>query len=120
MIIISLGCGLNGNDATSTAQTISSHETFVLRHPEWVKNATIYEVNLRQHTPQGTINAFVQDMDRIKNLGVDILWFMPVNPIGELNRKGGLGSYYSVKDYKGLNPEFGSMADFKNMVKILD
>ena len=118
VLFISLGCGLNGNDATSTAQTISSHETFVIRHPGWVKNATIYEVNLRQHTPQGTINAFIQDLDRIKNLGVDILWFMPVNPIGQLNRKGSLGSYYSVKDYKEFNPEFGSMADFKNMVKI--
>jgi glycosidase len=61
-------------------------------------------VNLRQHTPQGTINAFIQDLDRIKNLGVDILWFMPVNPIGELIRKGSMGSYSSVKVYKGFNP----------------
>ena len=60
-----------------------------LIHPLWTKNATIYEVNLRQHTAEGTIQAFIPDLPRLKDLGVDILWLMPIHPIGEVNRKGG-------------------------------
>lgn len=82
----------------------------------WHKNATIYEVNVRQFTPEGTFNDFLPHIDRIHNMGIDILWFMPIHPIGELNRKGALGSYYSVKDYKGVNPEHGTTADFKAVV----
>ncbi|MFZ9982126.1 MAG: alpha-amylase family glycosyl hydrolase [Cyclobacteriaceae bacterium] len=78
---------------------------------------TIYEVNIRQYTPEGTFNAFAKNLPRLKDLGVDMLWFMPIHPIGEKNRKEPLGSYYSVKDYKGVNPEFGSAEDFKNLVK---
>lgn len=85
--------------------------------PEWVKNAVIYEVNVRQYTPEGTFNAFTEHLPRLKTLGVDILWFMPVNPIGVKNRKGPLGSYYSVKDYTAVNPEFGTMEDFRRLVE---
>ncbi len=84
--------------------------------PEWSVNANIYEVNTRQYTPEGTFNAFAEHLDRLEEMGVDVLWFMPITPIGEKNRKGSLGSYYSVKDYKAVNPEFGTMADFKNLV----
>ena len=84
--------------------------------PEWSKNAVIYEVNVRQFTPEGTFKAFSEHLPRLNELGVDILWFMPITPIGELNRKGSLGSYYSVKDYRGINPEFGTMEDFKDIV----
>jgi len=86
-------------------------------HAEWSKNASIYEVNIRQYTPEGTFKAFEAHLPRLKELGVDILWLMPINPIGEKNRKGSLGSYYAVKDYKGVNPEFGTLDDFKNLVK---
>ncbi len=85
--------------------------------PEWAYNAVIYEVNLRQFTEEGTFKAFAEHLPRLKELGVDILWFMPIHPIGELNRKGTLGSYYSVKDYTAVNPEFGTLDDFKNLVK---
>ena len=85
--------------------------------PDWVKNANIYEVNLRQYTPEGTINAFSDHLPRLKDMGVDILWFMPIFPIGVKERKGSLGSYYSIADYKGLNPEHGSMQDFHQLVK---
>ncbi|MEY3399447.1 MAG: hypothetical protein RL220_2041, partial [Bacteroidota bacterium] len=81
------------------------------------KNATIYEVNIRQHTPEGTFAAFQQDLPRLKSMGITLLWLMPVHPIGEVNRKGTLGSYYSVKDYKGINPEYGTEQDFRNLVK---
>jgi glycosidase len=85
-------------------------------HPEWSKNAVVYEVNIRQFTPEGTFNAFVEHLPRLKQLGVDILWLMPINPIGIKNRKEPLGSYYSVRDYKDVNPEFGNLDDFKNLV----
>ncbi|MFO7863639.1 MAG: alpha-amylase family glycosyl hydrolase [Salinivirgaceae bacterium] len=81
------------------------------------KSATIYEVNIRQYTPEGTINAFIPHVSRLKELGVDILWIMPVHPIGEKNRKGSMGSYYAVKDYKAINPEFGTKDDFRKLVQ---
>lgn len=87
-----------------------------LLHPEWSKNATIYEVNIRQFTTEGTFKAFETHLPRLKALGVDIIWLMPIHPIGEKNRKGTLGSYYAVKDYYGVNPEYGSLADFKALV----
>ena len=84
---------------------------------KWSDNAVIYEVNLRQFTPSGTINEFVPQMDRLKEMGVKILWFMPIQPIGVKNRKGSLGSYYSIKDYMAINPEHGTMEDWVVMVK---
>jgi len=85
-------------------------------HPEWSKDAVIYEANVRQFTPEGTFKAFTGHLPRLKEMGVDILWLMPVHPIGEKNRKGTLGSYYSVKDYTDVNPEFGTKEDFKALV----
>ena len=82
----------------------------------WTRNANIYEVNIRQYTPEGTINAFTKHMPRLKEMGVDILWVMPVFPISEKNRKGSMGSYYAVADYRAVNPEFGTLNDLKNMV----
>ena len=87
-----------------------------VHHPEWSRNAVIYEVNTRQFTPQGTFKAMQAHLPQLKELGVDILWFMPIHPISEEGRKGGLGSYYAVRDYKGVNPEFGSIDDFRDIV----
>ena len=84
--------------------------------PDWSRDATIYEVNIRQYTKEGTFAAFEKSLPRLKELGVDILWIMPINPISEKNRKGTLGSYYAVQDYKGVNPEFGNFDDFKHLV----
>jgi len=83
---------------------------------DWIKNNVVYEVNTRQFNAGGTFNSFAPEIPRLKNLGVDVLWFMPIYPIGQLNRKGGLGSYYSIKNYHGVNPEFGNLQDFKNVV----
>lgn len=85
--------------------------------PERAAGMTIYEVNIRQYTPEGTINAFRAHLPRLKELGVEMLWIMPVQPIGMEKRKGRLGSYYSIADYTAINPEFGSMDDFKALVK---
>jgi glycosidase len=83
---------------------------------EWSKNASIYEVNVRQYTPEGTFKAFAEHLPKLKEMGIEIIWFMPIHPIGEKNRKGSLGSYYSVQDYKKVNPAFGTAEDFKNVV----
>ena len=88
----------------------------MLGFPERAKNMVIYEVNIRQYTPEGTFNAFIEHLPRLEELGADILWVMPIQPIGEEKRKGGLGSYYSIKDYTAINPEFGTMEDFQNLV----
>ena len=82
------------------------------KHAEWTKGSTVYELNVRQFTPEGTFAAAATYLPIIKKMGIDILWVMPVYPIGELNRKGTLGSYYAVKDYCAINPEFGTMEDF--------
>ncbi len=88
-----------------------------LTHPEWTRNAVLYQLNTRQFTPDGTFAAAEKELPRLKDLGVDILWLMPVHPIGEKNRKGTLGSPYSVKDYFAVNPEFGTLDDFKSFVE---
>ena len=85
-------------------------------HPEWSRASTIYEVNVRQYTPEGTIAALQTHLPRLEQLGADILWLMPVQPIGVKNRKGKLGSYYAIADYTAINPEFGTEADFKAFV----
>jgi len=85
--------------------------------PAWSDDQTIYEVNLRQFTPSGTIAEFRTHLPRLKKLGAGILWFMPIHPIGDKNRKGTLGSYYSVKDYIGLDPALGTKKEFQSLVK---
>ena len=87
-----------------------------LSHPEWSKNAAVYQINIRQFTAQGTFSAAAEQLNRLKDLGVKILWLMPVQPIGELNRKGTLGSPYSVRDYYGVNSEFGTADDLKAFI----
>lgn len=86
-------------------------------HPLWSYDAVIYELNVRQTTPEGTLSAAAGRLPQLKRLGVDVVWLMPVYPIGEAERKGTLGSYYSVRDYCAVNPEFGTMDDFDAFVK---
>jgi glycosidase len=88
-----------------------------VRHPAWAAHANIYEVNIRQYTPEGTFRAFEAHLPRLRRMGVDILWIMPVNPIAKKERKGSLGSYYAVSDYKAINPEYGNMDDFRHLVR---
>lgn len=88
-------------------------------HPTWIMQGNIYEVNVRQYTPEGTFNAFAKHLDRLKAMGVQTIWFMPINPISKLERKGTLGSYYAVSDYTAINPEYGNLDDFKNIVNAI-
>ncbi len=86
-------------------------------HPAWARSANIYEVNIRQYTPEGTFRAFAAHLPRLRRMGVDILWIMPINPIAKKLRKGTLGSYYAVSDYTAINPEYGTLDDFRNLVR---
>jgi cyclomaltodextrinase / maltogenic alpha-amylase / neopullulanase len=85
--------------------------------PEWMRNQTIYEINVRQYSEAGTFAAVEADLDRLESLGVGTLWLMPIHPIGKVNRKGTLGSYYSISDYQAVNPEFGTKDDFRSLVR---
>ena len=88
-----------------------------LRHPKWAYDATIYELNTRQATPEGTFAAAEALLPALKQNGIDIIWVMPCQPIGKITRKGTLGSYYSIIDYCAINPEFGTRADFEHFLK---
>jgi glycosidase len=86
-------------------------------HPvSWAVNSNIYEVNLRQYTKEGSFRAFATHLPRLREMGVEILWFMPITPISKTKRLGTLGSYYACSDYVSTNPEFGSIEDFKWLV----
>lgn len=82
-----------------------------------LRNKVIYSIYVRNHTNDGTFNAVAEDLDRIKSLGTDIIWFMPIHPIGVKNKKGSLGCPYANKDYRTTNPEYGTMDDFKSLVE---
>lgn len=120
-----------GDQSTGEARPLNSTDTVDrLVHPDWSKNAVMYELNVRQHSPKGDLNSAKADLARIKQLGIDVIWLMPIHPIGEVNRKGGendnnrtvepgsgaLGSPYSVQDYTALNPDFGSKSDLDEFV----
>jgi alpha-amylase len=86
-------------------------------HPiHWSLHSNIYEVNLRQYTPEGTFRAFASHLPRLREMGIDILWFMPITPISLRGRLGSLGSYYACSDYRDTNPEFGTVEDFAWLV----
>jgi glycosidase len=90
-------------------------ETF--RPVDWIYSSNIYEVNLRQYTHEGTFRAFAAHLPRLRDMGIDILWFMPITPISHEKRLGSLGSYYACSDYTSINPEYGTMDDFTAFVK---
>ncbi|RZA30851.1 MAG: alpha-amylase [Lysobacteraceae bacterium] len=112
ILALALSAALSGSPALA-----QQSDAAPMAHAAWTHSANIYEVNIRQYTKEGTFNAFAQHLPRLRGMGVDILWLMPVQPIGVKNRKGTLGSYYAVRDYTAVNPEFGTMDDFKRLVK---
>ncbi len=102
--------------AAPSVAAVGANAADTLTHAAWSRSAVIYEVNVRQFTPEGTLAGVQAQLPRLKALGVDVIWLMPVQPIGRKNRKGPLGSYYSIADYTAVNPEFGTMADFDALV----
>jgi len=105
----------NGNRASVETKNDSSKMTF--KKADWINNTDVYEVNLRQYSKEGTFNAFQKELPRLKEMGVSTLWFMPITPIAQKNKKGSLGSQYACSDYTAINPEFGTLDDFKLFVK---
>ncbi len=104
---------------SKSPKTETPADTVTTGHPAWIRQGNIYEVNTRQYTPEGTFNAFATHLDRLKEMGVQTVWFMPINPISKKDRKGTLGSYYAVADYTSINPEYGNMDDWKQLVKAI-
>ncbi len=104
------------DDPAASGSPWAPRSKVTLTHADWAKDAVIYQINTRQFTPEGTFVAAQKELPRLKALGVDILWLMPIHPIGKENRKGTLGSPYAVQDYYAVNPEFGTEAEFKSFV----
>ncbi len=122
LLLIMGACRNQAQDTQTDNQNSTSDSTTAKTDqappaPEWAKNATIYEVNTRQFSQAGTFKAVTEQLPRLKELGVDIVWFMPIYPISQKNKKGTLGSPYAIADYKAVNPNYGTLDDFKALVK---
>ncbi|HEY4538523.1 MAG TPA: alpha-amylase family glycosyl hydrolase [Faecalibacter sp.] len=109
-------CGQKDQAKTEVEQTEQKEDIIAPFTSDMAETAVIYEVNVRQFSPEGTFAAVTKEIPNIKKLGVKILWLMPIHPIGVEKRKEGLGSYYSIKDYRGVNPEFGTAEDLKALI----
>ena len=121
-LIASIGAILlsacSSSSPISPNPAVSGFQPYVqIQHPDWAKDAVIYQMNIRQFSAEGTIKAAEQQLPRLADMGVDIIWLMPIHPIGEKNRKGTLGSPYSVKDFRAVNPEFGTLKDLKSFIE---
>ena len=132
-ILLLFTIAISCKEQTKTEKKVIA-QSEVISIPELAKNAVIYEANIRQYSPEGTFSAFEKDIPVLKQLGVKVIWVMPINPISKLKRKATgdkftseidnieerkkyLGSYYSVSDYKAINSEFGTLEDFKSLVE---
>ncbi|WP_018995596.1 alpha-amylase family glycosyl hydrolase [Hirschia maritima] len=119
-----LGCSADGaqSDKVQVESNTASKVDYTpkpyvqIEHPEWSRDAVLYQLNTRQFTQEGTFEAAQQQLPRLAELGVDIIWLMPIHPIGEAERKGTLGSPYAVKDYRAVNPDYGSVDDLRAFV----
>ena len=100
-----------------TAILFGANHTVAQGHEDWSRHLGIYEVNVRQYSADGTFAGFSEHLDRLERLGVGVLWFMPIHPIGRVERLGSLGSYYSVRDHLAVNPEFGTLEEFRTLVR---
>ncbi|AMC11983.1 alpha-amlyase [Lutibacter profundi] len=114
IILISIvSCNTKGQNKKETSENKQSVHTIT---DSDLETAVIYEANIRQYSPEGTFNAFTKDIPQLKQLGVKIIWLMPISPISKKDRKGPLGSYYAIQDYTKVNPEYGNLEDLKKLV----
>lgn len=111
-----LALALMAGASAHCADPYQPQEYVQFAHADWAKNASIYQINTRQFTKEGTFRSAATELPRLKALGVDILWLMPIHPIGEVKRKGALGSPYAVRDFRAVNPELGTLADLRAFV----
>jgi alpha-amylase len=116
LFLILVSC--NNQTADAPVESKADADSFATEngHPSWILQGNIYEVNTRQYTPEGTFKAFSQHLQRLKDMGVQTLWFMPIQPISKQDRKGELGSYYAIANYTAINPEYGTIDDWKILV----
>ena len=117
--VFALAGGAYAMTGTADEPEVSGWESqskVTIEHPEWSRDAVLYQINTRHFTEEGTFKAAQEELPRLKEMGVDILWLMPIHPIGKENRKGTLGSPYSVQDYYAVNPEFGTEEEFRAFV----
>lgn len=112
-LISIVSCNTKGQNKKETSENKQSVRTIT---DSDLETAVIYEANIRQYSPEGTFNAFTKDIPQLKQLGVKIIWLMPISPISKKDRKGPLGSYYAIQDYTKVNPEYGNLEDLKNLV----
>lgn len=109
----------NTNIAYAESQTDEDFKAPYTEQPIWTNDASIYEVNIRQFSEEGTFQAVTEELERIKNMGIEIIWLMPVHPISKEKRKESpedLGSYYAVGDFRAVNPEYGTMEDMEKLI----
>jgi len=117
-LLVAIGmAACNNHEASKTNQPKDTMMHTDYKKADWIHTTNVYEVNLRQYTKEGTFNAFAKELPRLKEMGVETLWFMPITPIAQKKMKGSMGSYYACSDYTAINPEFGTLEDFKNLVK---
>ena len=100
----------------STATNQASPQQSALRAPEWLRESVVYEIFPRNFSEEGTFEAITGRLDELKDLGVDVLWLMPIHPLGEKLKKGTIGSPYAVRDYLAVNPDYGTPEDFRRLV----
>ncbi len=118
LVGICSACNNNAKEPASTTKPSQKTNMSQSFEPlDWVKSTNVYEVNIRQYTPEGTFAAFAKELPRLKEMGVETLWLMPITPIAQKNKKGSMGSPYACSDYTAINPEFGNLDDFKALVK---
>jgi glycosidase len=114
--ILLIACQQKSNNKITKTNQEGSANIFQKTAPDWFKNAVIYEANVRQMSPQGNLAGFATHLQRLKDMGVDVIWLMPIYPISKVKRKGGLGSPYAVQDYKSINPDMGTKEDLQQLV----
>ena len=121
MASLLISCGQTKKEEVAKNQeTIAKEEvkkTLAAVSPAMMENAVIYEANIRQYSEEGSFKAFTKDIPKLKEMGVKVLWVMPIYPISTTKSKGSLGSYYAISDYTKVNPEFGTLEDFRDLVK---
>ena len=116
MSLLILSCQ-NQSEIARKPQVKTIEDTpFLPINEEIISKAVLYEANIRQYSVEGSFNAFAEDLPKLKKMGVKIIWLMPINPISTKKSKGPLGSYYAVSNYTKVNPEFGTLKDFKSLV----
>ena len=115
--IFIVACQSTKEEARSPQPRPEVNDTLAPISKQNIAHSVLYEANIRQYSSEGTFNAFTKDLPVLKKMGVKVIWLMPINPISSTKSKGPLGSYYAVSDYTKVNPEFGTLEDFKFLVK---